>query len=201
MSKQFITLSLGLLILSACTPAEKEAMEPMINDTETMMQQDDVMMKDDDSDSMMDDESKDAMMDEKMEKDGMKDADMMKKDAMMESSKGPMMDEKMEEDGMKFAYTAFAPSVLTDGRTKVLFFHAAWCPTCRSADADLQTWFAANVATRNVYKVDYDTSAELKAKYGVTYQHTFVLVDGQGNALKTVQGPSDDVLKSMIGAQ
>jgi thiol-disulfide isomerase/thioredoxin len=139
---------------------------------------------------MMQDTQKDAMMEKT-------DDAMMKQD----STSDAMMDEKMEEDGMKFAYTAFAPSVLTDGQTKVLFFHAAWCPTCRSADADLQAWFAANVATRNVYKVDYDTSAELKAKYGVTYQHTFVLVDGQGNALKTVQGPSDDVLKSMIGAQ
>jgi thiol-disulfide isomerase/thioredoxin len=97
-------------------------------------------------------------------------------------------------------YSIFMPSVLTDGETKVLFFHAAWCPVCRAADADLQEWFAQNLPTLNVYKVDYDTSADLKAKYGVTYQHTFVLVDGQGNALKTIQGPSDAALKELIGA-
>jgi thiol-disulfide isomerase/thioredoxin len=110
-------------------------------------------------------------------------------------------------------YSLYAPEVLMDGQTKVLFFHAAWCPVCRKADTTLRDLYnRGDDATMtfeelmevlpqySVYKVDYDTETELKAKYGVTYQHTYVLVDGQGNALKTVQGPTDAALKELIGA-
>jgi len=31
----------------------------------------------------------------------------------------------------------------------------------------------------NLLKVDYDNSTDLKEKYGVTMQHTFVLVDNK----------------------
>jgi hypothetical protein len=36
-----------------------------------------------------------------------------------------------------------------------------------------------------VFKTDYDTQKELKTKYKITYQHTFVLVDEAGDAIKT----------------
>nr|HRW20195.1 hypothetical protein [Dermatophilaceae bacterium] len=42
-----------------------------------------------------------------------------------------------------------------------------------------------------VVKVDYDSATELRQKYGVTQQHTFVLVDGQGNAVKKWSGAKD----------
>lgn len=172
--------TLALALLSACTPTEQQkAADTMMND-EHMMDDSSAMMKDDD-----------AMMDDKMMDDGMKKEDSMMKD-----------DEMMDDSAMmhKATYTDYSASVLANGETKVLFFHAAWCPVCRSADAELKDWYAAGLPTRNVYKVDYDTSADLKAKFGVTYQHTFVLVDGEGNALQTVTGPTDAVLKAMIGA-
>ncbi len=68
----------------------------------------------------------------------------------------------------------------------VLFFAAGWCPTCKAADANLSK---ATIPTGvYVLKVDYDNSTELKKKYGVTYQHTFVQVDAQGNMLKKWSG-------------
>jgi hypothetical protein len=36
--------------------------------------------------------------------------------------------------------------------------------------------------------VDYDNSDELKKKYGVTYQHTLVQVDKDGNLIKKWSG-------------
>ena len=39
-----------------------------------------------------------------------------------------------------------------------------------------------------VLKTDYDSQKELKKKYGITYQHTFVLVDDEGNEIKTWNG-------------
>lgn len=97
-------------------------------------------------------------------------------------------------------YRTFSADVLTDGRPKVLFFHAAWCPICRAADEELSGWYGEQRPTIDTYKVDYDTQTDLKARYGVTYQHTFVLVDGEGNAIQTLQGPSDAALQALIGA-
>ena len=51
-----------------------------------------------------------------------------------------------------------------------------------------------------MYKVNYDTETSLKSRYGVTYQHTFVLIDGEGNAIQKLQTPSDAELKALIGA-
>ena len=65
----------------------------------------------------------------------------------------------------------------------VLFFHAGWCPTCREADENLNADPAAIPAGLTIVKVDYDDSDELKQKYGVTTQHTFVQVDADGNEL------------------
>lgn len=98
------------------------------------------------------------------------------------------------------SYGDYSPSVLANGRTKVLFFHAAWCPICRNADAQLTAWYRTHPFPISVYKVDYDTETELKQRYGVTYQHTYVLVDGDGDPLKILEGPTDAELQGMLQA-
>jgi thiol-disulfide isomerase/thioredoxin len=95
-------------------------------------------------------------------------------------------------------YTIYSDAVLHDGKTKVFFFHASWCPECKEADATLKTWLPSTEFSRSVYKVDYDTAKDLKAKYGVIYQHTFVVVDGQGTKVSLVQGPTDEQLKALL---
>jgi thiol-disulfide isomerase/thioredoxin len=67
----------------------------------------------------------------------------------------------------------------------VLFFRAAWCPSCRTVDADIRAHAASIPADVTILDVNYDTASELKKKYGVTYQHTFVQVDAQGNQITT----------------
>lgn len=96
------------------------------------------------------------------------------------------------------SYLAYTDGVIGNGERAVLFFHAAWCPYCRIADADLKAIYEAGGAGMNTYRVDYDTSLELKKKYGVTYQHTFVVIDGQGNAEKTVQGATKTQLEALL---
>lgn len=95
-------------------------------------------------------------------------------------------------------YGALTDAVLTNGKTKVLFFSASWCPECKESDALLKTLLPSSDYSRSVYKVDYDTAKELKAKYGVVYQHTFVVVDGQGGKVLLVQGPTEQQLKEML---
>ena len=73
-------------------------------------------------------------------------------------------------------------------KKRVLFFHAPWCPTCRPADAAFQKDSARIPEGVVLFKTDYDTATELKKKYGVTYQHTFVQVDANGNAVTMWNG-------------
>ncbi|MBI4939457.1 MAG: thioredoxin family protein [Actinobacteria bacterium] len=71
------------------------------------------------------------------------------------------------------------PSAYADGRV-VLFFHASWCPNCRLTDKNLTEDPASIPADLTVVKVDFDTETALRAKYGITQQHTFVAVGPDG---------------------
>lgn len=72
--------------------------------------------------------------------------------------------------------------VSNDKGTKILFFHAPWCPQCRALDTDIKQNKIPNGIT--IYKTDYDTNQKLRQKYGVTIQTTFVKIDDQGNLVK-----------------
>lgn len=63
--------------------------------------------------------------------------------------------------------------------TKLLFFHAPWCPQCRAIEASIKTSGLPDGVT--VLKVDYDTNQQLRQQYGVTLQTTFVKIDDDGN--------------------
>jgi thiol-disulfide isomerase/thioredoxin len=68
----------------------------------------------------------------------------------------------------------------------VLFFNASWCPTCQAAVESLDA--DGTPAGLTVVSVDYDSNGELKQKYGVTVQHTFVQVDESGAELMKFTG-------------
>jgi thiol-disulfide isomerase/thioredoxin len=77
------------------------------------------------------------------------------------------------------AYVDYREEVLADtSGDRVLFFHAPWCPQCRSIEQGIKT--DGVPAGWTVIKVDYDSNQELRKKYGVTQQTTFVKVDGDG---------------------
>lgn len=72
--------------------------------------------------------------------------------------------------------------------TTVYFFGATWCPSCRGTYRDITENYSKFPTNFRLVLVNYDTARELKAKYGVTYQHTFVSIDASGKALKTWNG-------------
>jgi thiol-disulfide isomerase/thioredoxin len=80
-------------------------------------------------------------------------------------------------------YTDYSSNIIAEtSGTKVLFFHAPWCPQCRMLEADIkQTALPDNLT---IIKVDYDSNQSLRQKYGVTLQTTLVLVDDNGNLVK-----------------
>lgn len=87
-----------------------------------------------------------------------------------------------EEQGI---YEAFAPEkiALAKEHKVVLFFKADWCPSCIVADQAFNKEFASIPKNIAILKVSYDTEFELRKKYGVTVQHTFVQVDEKGNLI------------------
>ena len=68
--------------------------------------------------------------------------------------------------------------------TTVIFFFATWCPNCILTLSELsQKWSEIDPAITLVI-ADYDQETALKAKYGVTYQDTFVLLDSEANGAR-----------------
>src|SRR3989338_5060377 len=101
--------------------------------------------------------------------------------------------------GLDGAYEAYAPEKLMRAsaeRSVVLFFRADWCPTCRALDADIRSKLETIPQNVSILYLNYDTETALKQKYGVTYQHTLVQVDAEGNQIvKWSKSPTlEDVL-------
>ena len=79
----------------------------------------------------------------------------------------------------------------------VLFFHANWCPTCKAFEEKvLSEEIPENI---KILKVDFDTNTELRKKYNILTQTSFVLVDNDGNLKKRwVWGQAiDDVVEKL----
>ena len=91
-----------------------------------------------------------------------------------------MMRAPAASTGRKVIYTTLkaAQALAAKGPT-VLMFAADWCPVCQ---ADLKEINAEGSRLGNitVVVVDFDKAADLKARYGVTYQHTYVRIDAMG---------------------
>ncbi len=186
-----IAAGLGVIIIGAVayqyTTGNKDAMMENKNSktNDTMMEnKNDSMMEDDaimdDTDKMMGD--KDAMIKE--------DGDSMKKDDDV------MMDDKSSMTNTPQGYVTYSAETFNAAKDqkRVLFFHATWCPTCKAADAAFSARGSKIPKNVVVLKTDYDTEKALKAKYGITYQHTFVYVDANGNAIAKWNGGDVDAL-------
>lgn len=150
----------------------------MIDKEEDMMKKDSEVKE---ADAMVED--KGTMIDKNEDAMMKKDDAIKGEDAMMKKDDSAMM----QKAGTYTAYSASALATAQSGKT-VLFFAASWCPTCRTADADI----VANVATIpsgvTILKADYDKEVALKQKYGVTTQHTFVEVDKNGALVQKWNG-------------
>lgn len=75
-------------------------------------------------------------------------------------------------------------ALAAEGRT-VVFFFASWCPNCRATVAELNARWTEVDPSLTLVIADYDKERELKSKFGVTYQDTFVLLDAAGDAIKS----------------
>lgn len=82
--------------------------------------------------------------------------------------------------------------------TKVLFFHAPWCPKCRALEKDITANTIPDGVT--IFKVDFDNSGSLRQQYGVTLQTTIVYVDDDGGMLTKSVLSDDTSLDALLSA-
>jgi thiol-disulfide isomerase/thioredoxin len=149
------------------------------------MQEDGVMMEKE-GEAVMEKKTGEETMMDKDEGVVMKDDAMQKEDTMMKDEGAMMEKDAMEGDSMMAKgsyqdYSADKLSLAQSGKV-VLFFHAAWCPVCRSIESQIRADVSA-LGDVTILKVDFDTATALRQKYGVTTQYTFVQVDAAGNEL------------------
>ncbi len=93
-------------------------------------------------------------------------------------------------------YVAYKDGILdtdTEGR-RVLFFYASWCPLCRPVDAALKADTSSLPSDVRIIRVHYNDPETLESdkkiaqKYAITYQHTFVQIDSQGEEITRWNG-------------
>jgi thiol-disulfide isomerase/thioredoxin len=104
--------------------------------------------------------------------------------------------------GMKVAYTTLpAAESLAAKSPTVLFFAADWCPSCQADLRDINA-NGSRLGDIHVVVVDYDHSAALKKKYGITVQDTYVQIGSMGQKIGIwngggVQGVLDNIHSMM----
>ncbi len=130
---------------------------------------------------------------------------MEQEKATMEKGNTTKQDDvMMKKDSSR--YVEYSKGVLDGSANKrrVLYFYANWCPICKPADADLTANSSKIPADVTVIRVNYnDTDTdqeekELAKKYAITYQHTFVQIDGLGKEVTKWNGGKTDELLANI---
>ena len=89
-------------------------------------------------------------------------------------------------------YRAYSAEALAEPgyETRVIFFHASWCPECRAFEQSIEAGPIPDGV--QILKADYDTESELKDKYDVSIQTTFVKVDENGGMISSWIGYDQD---------
>lgn len=74
------------------------------------------------------------------------------------------------------------------GDKVVVAFAATWCPSCQALGKDIMKNVSNIPSGVTILEADFDNETDLKKKYGVTQQHTFVQVDAENEMLKKWSG-------------
>lgn len=104
----------------------------------------------------------------------------------------------LSQEGSAYRLYSADEYAAQSNKRRLLFFHASWCPTCKVANASIEKNLASIPSDLVIFRVDYDKESELKKKYDITYQHTFVLVDKDGNELKKWNGGDFEAIKQRL---
>lgn len=88
---------------------------------------------------------------------------------------------ELEETVNPSNYSDYSSELVGSKANTVIFFHASWCPSCTAAEEGI---LAGDIPEDLIIlKADFDTQLELRKKYRVVAQHTFVAVDADGELI------------------
>ena len=82
----------------------------------------------------------------------------------------------------------------------IMFFNASWCSTCKIARDNFESSLDQIPLDLTIVVVDFDNSDDLRKKYGITVQHTFVQIDANGESLKKWSGSTtiDQIVNALV---
>lgn len=92
-------------------------------------------------------------------------------------------------------YKEYTPEVLStalaSGNATLLYFYADWCGTCRGQEPINAAFFnralSENLAVQGI-RVNVDYNQPLMRQYKINYQHSYVLLDKNGNPVDRFYG-------------
>jgi len=92
-----------------------------------------------------------------------------------QSSTQKLVEELEQVEITNSNYQNYSSTLIGNTQHTVIFFHADWCPSCSAAEEGI---LAGDIPENlTILKADFDTQLELREKYRVVAQHTFVSVD------------------------
>jgi len=194
----------GFTLLSSKTGEQSTQQASIIGALENIedtVETDEVIEKEKESE-IMKKEDKEVMEKEVMEKH--EDEVMVKEENVVKKEETDMIkgEEVMvkEETMMKKepgVYADYSVNKVAEAKGDIiLFFYAAWCPSCRTLDSDIQASLGDIPDGVTILKLDYDSETELKKRYGVRSQHTMVQVDNTGEKIQLWSG--GNTLESIV---
>jgi len=86
------------------------------------------------------------------------------------------------------------------GAPVALHFHADWCPTCRAQDKALQSLKSEKGLDLTVLTANYDTETNLKRRFKINTQATFVVLKGQTEVARLVGDSSVEKIRGALKA-
>ncbi len=176
-SPAIILIVVAVLGIGACTFSQPASEVNSEVESDSMMKKDEAVMQKETQESMV-----------------KEDVTMKKEEAMMEDRTSTPR------------YAEYSKDVLDKTATnrRVLFFYASWCPICHPADTSFKENINKIPEDVSVIRVNYNDPGtdqdekDLAKKYGITYQHTFVQIDGDGNEIAKWNGGQINELLSNI---
>lgn len=100
------------------------------------------------------------------------------------------------------SYIDYSEAMLVNTRAKgrsILFFAATnWCQTCSQLEDEIVERIQDVPRDVTILKVDYDNDTAMNNKYGVTTQHTLIVLDSDGKEVtRWVGGGLDNLLEKI----
>ena len=174
---KYILMLIGIMVfLSACTTAN--LVDDSLMEEEAMMEE---PHEEDSEEGMMEEEVMEETGDLMMEEEG-----MMEEDSMMEASFSGTVLAGKETKYIDFNEADYNKA-LKENKKILLYFYANWCPTCKAEQPKAHAAFDTLKDEETVgFRVNYrdsdtdDFEESLAKKYGISYQHTkVILVNGE----------------------